>query len=64
VGLLLISSFVKAGSQDTLDYYNHYSLLKSIEDLFSLNHLGYAADPALPVFDQTVYNAPAKSGGG
>jgi hypothetical protein len=63
VGLLLISRFVKAGSQDTLDYYNHYSLLKSIEDLFSLNHLGYAADPALPVFDQTVYNSPAKSGG-
>jgi phosphatidylinositol-3-phosphatase len=63
VGLLLISSFVKAGTTNDLDYYNHYSLLKSIEDLFSLDHLGYAADPALPVFDQTVYNGPAAKGG-
>ena len=54
---------MKAGSQDSLDYYNHYSLLHSIEDLFSLDHLGYAADPALPVFDKTVYNAPASGAG-
>jgi phosphatidylinositol-3-phosphatase len=64
VGLLLISSFVKAGTTNDLDYYNHYSLLKSIEDIFTLDHLGYAADPALPVFDQTVYNAPAAKSGG
>jgi hypothetical protein len=63
VGLLLISSFVKPGTQDDLDYYNHFSLLHSIEDLFSVDHLGYAAVPTLPVFDKTVYNAPTKSPG-
>jgi hypothetical protein len=57
VGLLLISSFVKAGSSDQVDYYNHFSLLASIEDLFGLKHLGYASDPALPRFDGATYNA-------
>jgi hypothetical protein len=57
VGLLLISPFVKAGSANTTDSYDHFSLLRSIEDLFGLPHLGYAADPALPAFDKVVYNA-------
>jgi phosphatidylinositol-3-phosphatase len=35
-------------------------LLRSIEDLFGLDHLGYAADPALPAFDKAVYNASAR----
>ena len=59
VGLLLISSFVKAGTVNRVNAYNHFSLLRSIEDLFGLDHLGYAADPALPAFDKAVYNAPA-----
>jgi hypothetical protein len=57
VGLLLISSFVKAGSSDLVDYYNHFSLLASIEDLFGLKHLGYASDPSLSRFDGATYNA-------
>jgi hypothetical protein len=57
VGLLLISSFVKAGSTDLVDYYNHFSLLASIEDLFGLKHLGYASDPSLSRFDGATYNA-------
>jgi hypothetical protein len=60
VGLLLISSFVKPGSVNTLDAFNHFSLLRSIEDIFGLDRLGYAADPALPAFDKAVYNAKAK----
>jgi hypothetical protein len=60
VGLLLLSPYVKAGTENTTDYFNHFSLLKSFEDLFSLDHLGYATDPALPAFDRVVYNAPAK----
>jgi hypothetical protein len=62
VGLLLISPYVKPGSTDTLDYFNHFSLLASIEDLFGLTHLGYGKDPALPLFYGSVYNA-YKSGG-
>ena len=56
VGLLLISPYVKPGSVDNIDYFNHFSLLASIEDIFGLRKLGYAADPALPVFDAAVFN--------
>ena len=56
VGLLLISRYVKPGSTDAIDYYNHYSLLASIEALFSLSRLGYSNDPSLPVFDAATYN--------
>jgi hypothetical protein len=57
VGLLLISQYVKPGSEDTLDFYNHFSLLGSIEDLLGLKHLGYATDPQLPLFFAGTYNA-------
>jgi hypothetical protein len=44
IGALLISPFVKPGTTSAIPY-NHYSLLKSIEDIFRLDgHLGYAAD--------------------
>jgi hypothetical protein len=56
VGLLLISSFVKPGTVNGTDDYNHFSLLRSIEDLFSLKHLGFADAPGLLGFDKTVYN--------
>lgn len=57
LGLLLISPFVAAGTTNESGYYNHYSLLLSIEELFGLTPLGYAAEPALTAFDETVYNA-------
>jgi len=60
VGLLLISRYVKPGSLDDVDTFNHFSLLKSVEDLFGLKHLGYASDPALPVFDGAIFNAGKK----
>jgi phosphatidylinositol-3-phosphatase len=41
VGALLLSPSVTAGSQDTTPY-NHYGLLRTIEDTFALPHLGYA----------------------
>ncbi|MGI8629546.1 MAG: alkaline phosphatase family protein [Solirubrobacteraceae bacterium] len=57
VGLLMISTYVKANTTDLVDYYNHFSLLASIENLFGLPHLGYAGDPQLPVFDAAIFNA-------
>jgi hypothetical protein len=62
VGLLLISPYVKAGSVNELGYYNHFSLLRSFEELFDLKRLGYTVNPALPVFDKLVYNAPRSPG--
>jgi hypothetical protein len=64
VGLLLLGAAVKAGSVDRTDSYNHFSLLRSVEDLFDLDHLGYAGDVAMPAFDQAVYNAKARAAGG
>ncbi len=57
VGLLLISPFVAPGSVNESGYFNHYSLLLSIEQLFELEPLGYAAEIALTAFDSSVYNA-------
>ena len=57
VGLLLLSPFVKPGTVNETTYANHYSLLISIEELFELERIGYAADPALVGFDSTIYNA-------
>ena len=57
VGLLLISQYVKPNSTDVIDYFNHYSLLGSIEKLFGLRRLGYAGAPAISVFGLGVFNA-------
>jgi hypothetical protein len=53
---------VKAGSVNEMGYYDHFSLLRSFEELFNLKRLGYTANPALPVFDRLVYNAPRRPG--
>jgi len=57
VGLLLLSSFVAPGTVNESGYFNHFSLLRSIEELFELTPLGYAAEEALTPFDSSVYNA-------
>jgi hypothetical protein len=57
VGLLLISPFVKPGTVDESGYYNHFSLLLSIEELLELEPLGYATNPALTAFESEIFNA-------
>jgi phosphatidylinositol-3-phosphatase len=60
VGALLLSPFVKARttSQET---YSHFSLLRTIEDLFGLKHLGYAAGAHVDSFGPSLFAAtPAK----
>jgi len=61
VGLLLISKYVKPGSVNAIGQYNHFSLLLSIEDLFGLKPLGYAAAPGQLPFDKSVFNAYGSS---
>ncbi|MFL5873497.1 MAG: alkaline phosphatase family protein [Solirubrobacterales bacterium] len=56
VGLLLISPFVEARTTSET-YFNHFSLLATIEELFSLEKIGYAAEPAITGFDESIFNA-------
>lgn len=59
VGALLISPFIEAGTTSET-YFNHYSLLVTLEELFGLERIGYAAEPALAGFDETIFNAGAE----
>jgi phosphatidylinositol-3-phosphatase len=54
VGALLLSSFIKGGAtvQDT---YNHFSLLRTVEDLFGLGHLGYANGKEVSSFAPSLF---------
>jgi hypothetical protein len=56
VGMLLISPYVVSGTVDESGYYNHFSFLRSVEELLGLEPLGYAAEPALAGFDSSVYD--------
>ena len=58
-GAIIISDYVKPKTLDPAPY-NHYSMLRSIEDLFGLEHLGYAAQDGLEPFGADVYDG-AKS---
>jgi hypothetical protein len=56
IGALVISRWTKPGTWSTTPY-NHYSLLASLEDVFGLGYLGYAATPDLNRFGLDVYNS-------
>ena len=65
VGSVLISKFIKPGSTDAT-FYNHYSWLRSMEDIFHVasaspgldgkGHIGFAAQPGLKSFGSDVFN--------
>lgn len=66
-GDVLISPYIKPGTVSTR-YYNHYSTLRTIEDLLGVGrdapgldgqgHLGYAAQPGLATFGSDVFTNP------
>jgi phosphatidylinositol-3-phosphatase len=55
IGAVVLSPFVHAGAVNDTPY-NHYSLLRTIEDLFGLPHLGYAGRPGLRAFGTDVFS--------
>ncbi|TXG95943.1 MAG: phosphoesterase [Nevskiaceae bacterium] len=57
VGAVLVSPFIKPGTVSDVPY-NHYSMLRSIEDIFGVAHLGYAAQPGLVPFGSDVFTNP------
>ncbi len=55
-GAVLLSRYIKPGTVSDVPY-NHYSMLRSIEDIFALQHLGYAAQRGLASFGADVYGS-------
>jgi len=59
VGALLLSPFVK-GATTSQEQFNHFSLLRTIEDFFGVKHLGYADLPSVKSFEAGMFLASAK----
>ncbi len=57
VGAVMLSPCIKPGTTSGADY-NHYSLLRSLEDGFGLGHLGYAAQTGLAPFGSDIFTRP------
>jgi hypothetical protein len=55
VGSVIVSPFTQAGTTSDVPY-NHYSMLRSVENIFGLSHLGYAAASGLAPFGADVYS--------
>ncbi len=58
IGAVLLSPFIKPGTVSA-NPYNHYSLLRSVEDIFGLPYLGYAAAKTQSGFGGDVYTQQA-----
>ena len=56
VGALLLSPFVKGGAVSQ-EPYDHFSLLRTIEDFFGVPHLGYAALPKVTPLEASMFKA-------
>jgi Phosphoesterase family len=66
-GSVLISPYIRPGTVSDV-YYNHYSWLRTMEDLFDVGHaspgldgeghIGYAAQPGLAPFGADVFTNP------
>jgi phosphatidylinositol-3-phosphatase len=54
VGALLLSPFIK-GAATSQQPYSHFSLLRTIEDVFGLGHLGYAGLGAVKPFEASLF---------
>jgi hypothetical protein len=56
VGALLLSPFIKGGGSSP-EPYNHFSLLRTVEDLFGLKHIGYAALAQVKPLEAAIFSA-------
>jgi phosphatidylinositol-3-phosphatase len=54
IGAVLLSPLIRPGTVSTVPY-NHYSLLRTIEDIFGLPYLGDAAMPQVRSFGADVF---------
>ena len=56
-GAVALSPYIAPGTVTDTPY-NHYSLLRSLEDLFGVGHLGYAAADGLTPFGSDLFTRP------
>jgi len=54
VGAVLLSPFIKPGTVSA-QAYNHYSMLRSVQDLFGLPYLGYAGAASQKSFGEDIF---------
>jgi hypothetical protein len=57
VGLLMISPFVEPGTVVETEYANHFTLLKTLETIFGVEPLGYAAEEDMPTLSPSLFKA-------
>jgi hypothetical protein len=57
VGAVFLSKYIKPGTVSKQQY-NHYSMLRSVEDMFGLGHLGYAGAAGLRPFGGDIFTNP------
>jgi len=55
VGLLMISPLVLPGSVEETEYANHFTLLKTLETMFGVEPLGYAASEEVPTLSPDLF---------
>ncbi|MEA2423766.1 MAG: phosphatidylinositol-3-phosphatase [Thermoleophilaceae bacterium] len=53
-GMVLIGQHIAAGTTNATPY-NHYALLRSLENIFGVGYLGYAGQSGLQAFGSDVY---------
>ncbi len=58
IGAVVLSPYTRAGTTSPQQY-NHYSFLRSVEDLFGVGHLGDAGQDALAPFGADIYSNAA-----
>lgn len=57
IGAVMLSPFIKPGTISQVPY-NHYALLRSVEDMFGLAHLGFAGQAGLKAFGSDIFTQP------
>jgi hypothetical protein len=63
IGAVALSPCIAPGTVSTTPY-NHYTMLRSVEDMFGLPHLGYAGLSGETSFGSDVFTQPCQGAGG
>jgi hypothetical protein len=56
IGAVVLSPFIRGGTVSAVPY-NHYSMLRTSEDIFGLEYLAYAGQDGLVAFGDDVFTA-------